>query len=492
MILKSKKIMKKFKIIVAILIVSLIILGICIIYLKVKTNHLKVETNHLKVETKTSSYESDYKVNWTTATGDIEISYMVISKSSSGGYVVVGSSLSTDSSGDDTDSAIIKYNKDGTIAWSHSTGGSAHESYISVIEVSDGYVVVGSSWSTDAPEWGNKGRSDAIIVKYNEDGKIVWSHSAGGKYSDDYNSIVEVSDGYVVVGGSWSKNAPEWGSNGRSSSDAIIVKYNKDGTIAWSHNAGGSAHETYKSVIAVPDGYVAIGDSDSIDASEWENIGLSDGIPEAIIVKYNEDGTVAWGHNSGGRTSQYNSIVAEADGYVVAGFLYGADTSSDATIIKYNEDGTIAWSHSAGGSETDVYSSVIAVRDGYVAVGYSYSKDASEQENNDGSDAIIVKYNKDGTVAWSHYAGVLDSIYNSVIAVPDGYLVIGYSYNTEYDANSTIVKYDTTGNTVWTYTDKELNYFYDNLYAIPNGYVIIKHSDKGYNFSKISLISPKK
>jgi hypothetical protein len=105
--------------------------------------------------------------------------------------------------------------------WAENAGGSGRDYYESVTAVADGYVAVGSSDSTDAI-WGNNGGSDAIIVKYDLNGNVVWVENAGGSASDRYDSVTAVADGYVVVGSSYSTDAL-WGNNG--STDAIIVKY---------------------------------------------------------------------------------------------------------------------------------------------------------------------------------------------------------------------------------------------------------------------------
>jgi hypothetical protein len=132
------------------------------------------------------------------------------------------------------------------IEWAENAGGSASEQYNSVTAVADGYVAVGYSYSNDAP-WGNNGDNDAIIVKYDLNGNVVWAENAGGNYDDHYYSVTAVADGYVAVGYSWSTDAI-WGNNGGG--DAIIVKYDLSGNVVWAENAGGSASEYYESVTA--------------------------------------------------------------------------------------------------------------------------------------------------------------------------------------------------------------------------------------------------
>ena len=91
----------------------------------------------------------------------------------------------------------MKYNLDGTIAWAENVGGSEYDAYYSVISITDGYICVGYSSSTDAP-WQNVG--SAIIVKHNLDGTIAWATNTGSsEHRDAYNSVVAVDNGYIAV-----------------------------------------------------------------------------------------------------------------------------------------------------------------------------------------------------------------------------------------------------------------------------------------------------
>jgi hypothetical protein len=75
----------------------------------------------------------------------------------------------------------------------NSFGGSSDEEYNSVAELHDGsLVVVGYSSSSDAG-FENKGESDAIIVKYNSQGKQIWYKALSGSASDTFCSSINVS-----------------------------------------------------------------------------------------------------------------------------------------------------------------------------------------------------------------------------------------------------------------------------------------------------------
>ena len=136
---------------------------------------------------------------------------------------------------------------------------------------------------------------------------IEWQKAYGGQF----NSVIPAGDGgYVAVGYS---SSPNIATNGGS--DAIIVKYNETGDVLWQKAYGGYNKDIFKSVIAVDDGYIAVGSSrvDKEDYNTHEN---------GVIVKYNSDGTFAWGKSYGdNRDETIYSISSTKDGgFVVVGY----------------------------------------------------------------------------------------------------------------------------------------------------------------------------
>ena len=316
-----------------------------------------------------------------------------------GGLIVVGGSTSTNTeftNKGSEDAIIIKYDKYGSQQWVKSFGGSNDDRFNSVIKTSDkGFVTVGHSSSTDT-DFANKGGTDAIIIKYDEDGNQQWIKSFGGSGTDSFNSVVEASDeGLIVIGESNSHNA---GFINRGGDDAIIIKYDKYGNEEWTKHFGGSNNDFFYSVIEISDeGIVVAGYSYSTD-TDFINKGDADG----IIIKYDKDGNQQWIKSFGGlyNDTLYSVIETSDKGLIVVGDSYsdgiGFDKkgSYDAIIVKYDKDGNQQWVKNFGGSLPEMFFSIIETPDkGFVAVGSSFSFDA-EFNNKGFFDAIIVKYNE--------------------------------------------------------------------------------------------------
>ena len=137
-----------------------------------------------------------------------------------GGYIVAG--IASLNNGDVTgnhggfDYWIVKLDGLGEIEWQKSLGGSNQDYAQSIQQTSDGgYVIAGSSPSTDGDVLGNDGGVDFWIVKLTNQGEIQWQKTLGGMQADRALSIQQSSDGgYIVAGYTQSNNGDVSGFHG--------------------------------------------------------------------------------------------------------------------------------------------------------------------------------------------------------------------------------------------------------------------------------------
>jgi len=356
-----------------------------------------------------------------------------------------------------TDAIIVKYDHgEGNVLWKKNFGGSSDDNFYGIAAVPEGYIAVGRSRAASfgTGDWTGvtaKGYFyDAIIIKYDYEGELIWKKNFGGDTYNIYYSVTDVSDGFVAVGisGSGSFGSGDWvGVEGKGGTDAIIVKYDNNGDVVWKKNFGGSEDDQYQWVTEVPDGIIAAGYSvsGSFGAGDWTGI-EGKGSWDAIIVKYDHNGNVIWKKNFGGSGIDiFNSVIAVSDGYIAEG--YAQDSSfgngdwvgvtgkggEDAIIVKYDYNGNVVWKKNFGGNDNDFYWTATAVSDGIVAIGSSgYNSfnngDLTGIMGKGNSDAIMVKYDYAGNILWKgSFGGSGSDAFVWATETMTGFVMVGHS-----------------------------------------------------------------
>ena len=401
-----------------------------------------------------------------------EYLYSII-ETSDRGILVAGESSSIDAGFDNKgsdDAIIIKYDKYGRKEWIKNFGGSKYDSFSSVIETRDkGIIAVGYSSSVDVG-FTNSGKTDAIVVKYDKDGNQLWVKNFGGSNREFFYSVVESSDGGIIAVGKSDSSDAEFGAKGDE--DAIVVKYDSEGNQLWVKNFGGSASDEFNSVVESSDGgIIAVGDSNSTNTGFTNKGGI-----DAIVVKYDKDGNQQWAKSFGGSdVDTFNSVIETSDkGIIAVGYSnsinagFNSKGGGDGIVIKYDNEGNQLWIKNFSGSGLERFDSVVETSDkGIMATGFSNSVNAGFT-NRGGNDAVIVKYNSEGNEQWiKNFGGVDEDCFESVIETSDnGILAVGYSWSIDAGfvnkgmCDIVIVKYNQDC--------KDNEYIFDKVYELEN------------------------
>ena len=349
-------------------------------------------------------YDENTNVLWKKTFGGSSIDWFYGLTQVSDGYIAVGNSWSNDgdltglNKGGYGDAIIVKYDVNGNKVWNKNYGGISSETFYQVIETTDGYIAVGTSDSNDQDLAGlNKGGQDAIIVKHDLNGNVVWKKNYGGLGSDIFSDILKVTDGYIAVGQSSSTDQDLVGLN-KGGQDAIIVKYDLNGNVVWKKNYGGALVDNFRSIGSLIDGYLVVGWSLSNDQ---DLVGLNKGFQDAIIVKYDLNGNVVWKKNYGGtNTDWFYGITTINDSFIATGYSNSTDGDltglnkggDDCIVVKYDSNGEIIWNRNYGGALADLVYTITAINRGYIAVGMSSSTDGDLTGlNKGGQDAFVIK-----------------------------------------------------------------------------------------------------
>jgi hypothetical protein len=265
----------------------------------------------------------------------ISLEALKIAADKSGNCFIAGTtsdSLSSSYAGR-KDLFIKKVNFSGDELWTMNLGTDEDEyCYSSATDPDGNCFLVGKTVGNFAS--GNIGNYDAIIVKVNPSGDIIWKKQFGTSQADDFKFILIDKSGDCFVCGSTNGN---FDGNNAGGSDAIIIKLNSNGDILWKKQYGTSAAESAEYI--------------GLDKNNSSYFVLS----SKEIVKLDAAGNFVtkFKHN----LHQVRGIVTDDSLNIYIGGTTGVTNGSKAILIKYNKDWIKQWERSFGtGSWTGINS----------------------------------------------------------------------------------------------------------------------------------------
>ena len=335
-----------------------------------------------------------------TFESDYDSCFYDVSKVSDG-FIAVGSYVYEEKqlSLNTRDGLIVKYDLDGNFLWSKNYQVLGDTEFKKILVVDDGFIVVGQSIYENM-EIGNHQNGGGIIVKYDFDGKFIWTNNFGGNKSGIFESIVKVDDGYIVCG----KDATNYG---------MLVKFDNEGNRLWVKNYANTDTIGFSDIKLKDDKlYIASSYNSSNEKDEDDNIIYN---YDACIFVYDLNGELLNKITFGGSSDdRFNSLVLLDDKIITVGYTKSNDIKLDGLkykenmtesfIIEYDYDGEILKSNVYGGSKNDILDNIIiAIPDianeinktnDYIAVGYSNSRHGLKGNGKDYYSKVL-RYNSE-------------------------------------------------------------------------------------------------
>ena len=287
----------------------------------------------------------------------------------SDGKIVVGGSFTSYSGS--ANNRIVRINPDGTKDFTFAISGGFSNSPITIIQQSDGKLVVGGFFSQYSGSAVNE------IVRINLDGTIDTTFNTGtGLAGTSVNSIIQQSDGKIVVGGEFTFYS--------GSTVNRILRINPSGSIDTTFAISGGFNGTVRSIIQQPDGKIVAGGSFNTYSGSTAN----------RIVRINPSGSIDTTFAiSGGFDSFVFLITQQSDNKIVAGGDFVSYSGSTANrIVRINPSGSIDTTFSTGTGFNSTVRSIIQQSDNNLLVGGSYNTYSGSGDFN------IVSINNDGTI----------------------------------------------------------------------------------------------
>ncbi len=286
---------------------------------------------------------------------------------------------------------LAKFNSNGARIWATYFGGSSVEAAYGMCMSSNGNIYLcGDTFSTSGVATASAhqtlyggGVDDALLVKFDSTGQLLWSTYYGGLLHDIATGVVEDSNGNVIMSGH-SESSTAVATSGSYNNvyaggyDVFIVKFDSTGVRQWG---------TYY-------GDLDVDESLAIDCDALNNIYITgftkssnniatpsghqtsyNGLQDAFVAKFNPTGTtLLYGSYYGGPgNDQGTAIKIDVLGNI---FFVGNTTSStgisipssyqpvigsadDGFIVRFNAAGVRQWATYFGGNDVDYIADLI-------------------------------------------------------------------------------------------------------------------------------------
>lgn len=351
--------------------------------------------------------------------------YSMIYTNDNSGYIIIGQYRSNL---DDNDFLTIKMDESGNFVWSETYGGSEHDLLYEIVPNGNGYILAGTSNSTNGDVNDHIGHHDYWLVWIDENGSVTGSKSYGGAQGEQLTSMIKTTDNNLILSG----HSHTFINEG-SQADFWIVKTDINGAILWSKSYGGTEAEFLPYVIEVDnDDFIIAGQSASNDFDiPMDNHGDHD----FFACRIDQNGEILWSKSYGG--SDWDYLYTLENGYGNSAYLGGFTRSDDGDItnghyggandywmVKIDKsNGDLLWQNNFGGSEGDILNDFLLIENNVYVGGSSYSDDFDiDADNHGGSDYWIVKLEEmlsDVSDVYSEQLNILPNPANDYLNIVD-------------------------------------------------------------------------
>ena len=325
------------------------------------------------------------------------------------------------------------------------------------------------------------GGSDVFVVMLDPQGKPLWAQTYGSKREDTANAVTIKGDTIVVCGNFLDDlTIGEFHHKSAGSDDLYVAAFDLKGEPQWVFTSGGIDSDGANAIAPTPDGGWIVGGSFKGEAKFGETIFQSKGGTDALLLKIDKDLTIAWVKQFGGNYSDMvRAVAVDAQGsiYVQGVFAYranwggedlkaGGGSDNDIVLAKYDANGEHVWSKRFGGDFNDVAGGIALDPSGHITMTGSFDRTASFGEGDSHtskgeSDIVVARFTPDGKLEWAKTFGAKreDVGWGIAVDAAGNSVTTGWFQNTidfgtgeltsKGNKDVFVLKLDVKGNTLW-------------------------------------------
>lgn len=263
------------------------------------------------------------------------------------------------------DSWIVKVDSIGHIEWEITLGNEGSEFTGEITQALDGGFLL-AQYANVVNGIGNIGCEDesrfveGIFTKLSAQGELEWSECYGGTEMDHFKNILELEDGYLILGNACSEDGDLEGSgyhygtyggypNGNRLDDIWLLRLDTERNILWSKCYGGTQRDAPSHVFQTEDGGFFVfgytestdGDVNSAKLLHLQPFPMNGGV--LWIFRTDASGELLWerclGLEQTGQTDVYDVVKHNDREYTLAGSTSWYSGESDGDVCCSNNAG---------------------------------------------------------------------------------------------------------------------------------------------------------
>lgn len=350
---------------------------------------------------------------------------------------------------------IAKYSANGTFIWGKTIGGSGQDRPSGMDVSAEGIVsITGYFNGTVDFNPGSAvnnltaiGSRDIFVLKLNSNGDYVWAHKFGSALPDEGVATCFDPNGNVFVTGFFQETVdfnPGSATNNftATSYDIFILKLDANGNYIWNIDLGSGPAEQGRAIQCDASGNVytsgSYGSTLDFNPGAPTEFMSATGVNDIYLLKLTNDGNFIWSKKIGGISNEYAlSMAIDLNGAAILGGYFASTTTfnsfpnvavtsaglDDAFVVKFNSDGSHAWTRTIGSTGYEQTKAVATDAQGNVyATGFfqgtvDLNPDAGiENYTANQEDCFVIKLGPDGGFINASVMGGLGSDYSYGIA----------------------------------------------------------------------------
>ncbi len=268
-----------------------------------------------------------------------------------------------------TNGFVAKFEPDGQEVWHaelSSPGSDEFDDEVLAVaaDPADGVYAAGSTYGDLFGA--NQGGRDAFVVNYRLDAStnsyvLNWSKHLGSLGDEQLVAAITAPDGGVIVAGG---TTADLGGDSLGGYDAVVMRYDPAGNLLWSKHVGTMYDDLATALAPAPDGGFYLAGMSMGELAQGEQRGSKD----AFVARFDEAGNEIWIHQLGTGADEYALALAPdgQGGVYVAGSTAGSMVEdahaglTDAFAARYDADGSLLWLGQKGTEDNDQANAVVA------------------------------------------------------------------------------------------------------------------------------------